>query len=138
MQLLRVVANFGADIDTQKQIYIHIIRAILEGSCVVWDRGLTKKNRRSLKIILPNLKYKQALKQLDIEDLQTRRTMITLRFSKLNQKSGKLTTLFKKSHKLHIMKTRNLQKYNTTANTNRYKRSPILHMKKILTNTIKN
>ena len=44
----------------------------------------------------------------------------------------------KKSHKLHIMKTRNFQKYNTTANTNRYKRSPILHMKKILNNIIKN
>ena len=91
-----------------------------------------------MKIILPDLKYKQALKQLNLEDLQTRRTSLTVRFAKLNQKSGILTALFKKSQQQHVMKTRNFPKYDTMANTNRYKRCPIIHMKKLLKNIMRN
>ena len=93
MQLLRKVASFGTDPEVLKLIYIQIIRVILEQSCQVWDGGLTIKNRRSLercqklslKIILPNIPYKEALKRLHLEDLQTRRTKICLKFGKLNQ-----------------------------------------------------
>ena len=85
MQLLRIVASFGTSKDIMKKIYMQIIRVILEGSCQVWDGGLSKLNRKNLervqkqclRIILPNLKYKEALKQLDLEDLQTRRTKRT-------------------------------------------------------------
>ena len=128
-----------------KQIYIQIIRVILEGSCPVWDGSLTSKNRKSLeriqkqclKIIHPNLNYKQTLKQLNIEDLQTRRTMLTLRFAKLNKNEGKLAPLFKMNSKVHNMKTRNFRKYNIKANTNRFMKSPILHMQKLLNNIMK-
>ena len=91
-----------------------------------------------MKIILPDLKYKQALKQLNIDDLQTRRTSLTVRFAKLNRNSGKLAALFKKSQKQHVMKTRSFPKYDTMTNTDRYKRSPILQMKKLLNNIIRN
>ena len=85
MQLLRVVASFGTEKEMLKQMYIQIIRVILEGSCPVWGGSLTSKNRKSLegiqkkclRIIHPNLNYGQAIKQLNIEDLQTRRTMLT-------------------------------------------------------------
>ena len=140
MQLLKIVASFGTNKDILKHIYIHIIRVILEGSCQVWDGSLTIKNRRSLervqkqclKIILPNLKYKEALKQLDINDLQTRRTELITRFAKLNQNDGKISHFFEKNYKIHNMKTRNARKYNVQGNTNRYLKSPILHMKRLL------
>ena len=108
----------------------------------MWDGGLSNKNRKSLeriqkqflKIIHPNLKYKQALKQLNMEDLQTRRTMLALRFAKLNKSDGKLAHLFKQNSRVHDMKTINFQKYNITANINRYMKSPILHMQRLFNN----
>ena len=119
---------------------MQIIRVILEGSCQVWDGGLSKLNRKNLqrvqkqclRIILPNLKYKEALKQLDLEDLQTRRTKLTEKFAKHNQKYGKLAKFFETNKKIHAMKTRNPRKYNVLGNTKRFMNSPILHMKRLI------
>ena len=105
VQLLRKVASFGTDTETMKLIYIHIIRVVLEGLCQVWNGGLTSKNRRALerwqkmclKVILPVLTYKEAMKRLNIEDLQKRRSKFTLKFAKLNSKEGKLSHLFEKN-----------------------------------------
>ena len=36
-------------------------------------------------IILPNYSYQEALKKLSLEDLQTRRTKLTLKFAKLHK-----------------------------------------------------
>ena len=146
MQLLRTVASFGTNTETLKHIYIHIIRVILEGSCQVWDGSLTIQNRKSLervqkqclKIISPKLKYKEALKQLNINDLQTRRTALVTRFAKLNQHDGKISHFFEQNDKIHNMKTRNARKYNVRGNTNIYLKSPILHMKRLLNSIIRN
>ena len=89
-------------------------------------------------IPLPKLRYKEALKQLDIEDLQTRRTKLVTRFAKLNKNYGKIAHLFEKNYKIHNMKTRNARKFIVKGNTNRYLNSPILHMKRLLNNIIKN
>ena len=140
MQLLRKVASFGTDPEVLKIIYIQIIRVILEQSCVVWDGALTTRNRRSLekcqklclKIILPNISYTEALKKLKIEDLQTRRTKLTLKFGQINRAEGKLSKLFKQNPKIHNMNTRFSQAYTTMANTKRYKNSPILNMQKLI------
>ena len=111
----------------------------------MWDGSLTSKNRKSLeriqkqclRIIHHNLNYKQALKQLNIEEMQTRRTMLTLRFAKLKKNEGKIAHLFIKNTKVHNMKTRNFRKYNITANTDNYMISPILHMQKLLNGIMK-
>ena len=142
MQLLRVVASFGTSKEIMKIIYVQIIRVILEGSCQVWDGGLSRKNIKSLecvqkqclRIISPNIKYKEALKQLDLVDLQTRRTELTKRFAKLNQNDGKLAKFFEKNNKVHNMKTRNTRKYNIKGNTKRFLNSPVLHMKRLINN----
>ena len=142
MQLLRKVASFGTSPQILRQIYIQIIRVILEGSCQVWDGGLTIKNRRSLErvqklclwTILPNKTYKEALRKLDIEDLQTRRTKLMLRFAKLNKTEGKLSHLFTPNRKIHNMETRYPEKYVTRANTDRFMKSPIIQMQKLLNN----
>ena len=56
--------------------------------------------------------------------------MLTVRFAKLNKNEGKIAHVIKKNTK--VMKTRNFQKYNITANTDRYMKSSILHMQKLL------
>ena len=137
---MRKVASFGTDPEVLKLIYIQIIRVILEQSCQVWDGGLTTKNRRSLercqklslKIILPNVPYKEALNRLHLDDLQTRRNRICLKFGKLNQNEGKLAHLFEPNPKIHSMKTRHSRIYTTMANTKRFQNSPIVMMQKLL------
>ena len=77
MQLLPKVASFGTSPQIMRQIYIRIIRVILEGSCQVWDGGLTSKNRRSLErvqklclwTILPNHTYKEAMSVIHGRDM---------------------------------------------------------------------
>ena len=106
----------------------------------MWDGGLTVKNRRSLErvqklclyTILPNHTYKQALKKLEIDDLQTRRTKLTLRFAKLNKAEGKLSHLFTQNRKTHNMKTRFPEQYVPQVNTLRFMKSPIIQMQTLL------
>ena len=83
-------------------------------------------------IILPNHTYKEALRKLDLEDLQTRRTKLTLRYAKLHKSDGKIGSLFKHNETVQTMNTRNSLKYISTANTNRFQKSPILHMQQLL------
>ena len=111
MQLLRKVASFGTDPHIMKTIYTQIIRVVLEGSCQVWAGSLTIKNKKALercqklclKIILPSKTYKEVMKTLDIEDLETRRTRITLRFAKNARHHQKLNTHLRNNPKTHKM-----------------------------------
>jgi hypothetical protein len=67
------------------QVYISIVRSVLEYACPVWHPGLTKLQcddieqiqRRCLKIIYPNLKYHEALKFANLDTLSDRRDAIT-------------------------------------------------------------
>ena len=143
LQLLRQVSSFGTDPMVMKLIYIQYIRVILEGSCQVWSGSLTFKNKRdleriqkiSLKIIFPNMTYKRAREVLNIETLEKRRTELTLRFAKNARNHPKLKHFFKLNPKTHDMKTRNPNIYSIEANTERYQKSPILYMKKLLNET---
>ena len=142
MQLLRKVASFGTDPLIMKTIYIQIIRVVLEGSCQVWAGSLTMENKKALercqrlclKIILPTKTYKEAMVLLSIEDLETRRHRITLKFAKNAKYHEKLSKLFKSNPKIHHMKTRKSKLYDCTAYTNRHMKSPILYMQKLLNN----
>ena len=140
MQLLRKVASFGTDPLIMKTIYIQIIRVVLEGSCQVWGGSLTTENKNALercqklclKIILPNKTYKEAMIFLQIDDLETRRKNITLKFAKNARYHEKLSKLFQTNPKSHKMKTRKSNRYNFTAFTDRYQKSPIIYMQKLL------
>ena len=71
---------------------------------------------------------------LSIEDLETRRHRITLKFAKNAKYHEKLSKLFKSNPKIHHMKTRKSKLYDCTAYTNRHMKSPILYMQKLLNN----
>ena len=115
MELLRRVAGFGAPVEDLKIIYILFVRSILEQSCTVWHSSLTEKNSSDLervqkfatKIILQERYkgYKNALAQLEIEDLKSRREALCLDFARKCTKHEKLKHMFPKNVKEHQMKT---------------------------------
>ena len=89
-----------------KTIYIRIIRVVLEESCQVWAGNLTMENKKALercqklclKIILPNKRYKEAMTSLSIEDFETRRKKITIKFAKNVRYHEKLSKPKSSSH----------------------------------------
>ena len=140
LQLLRVVASFGADTQVMKLIYMQYIRVILEGSCQVWSGALTVKNKRdlervqkiSLKIILPNMSYNQSLTHLNLETLEIRRKALTVRFAKNARNHPKLKHLFTPNSRIHTMQLRKQKTFIYQAYTRRYSNSPVVYMKKLL------
>ena len=149
MELLRRVAGFGTPVEDLKIIYILFVRSILEQSCVVWHSSLTEQNSSDLervqksatKIILQERfkNYKNALEQLEIEDLKSRREALCLDFAKKCTKHEKLKHLFPKNSKEHQMNTRNSEVYKVYhANTKRFQQSPIIFMQNLLNEDEKN
>ena len=92
MQLLFKAAKFTNSKEDLKMIYITYIRSVIEQSAVVWHSSLSVKNRKDLervqkaaiKVILgrKNTTYKDGLKFLKIDDLETRRKKLCLSFAK--------------------------------------------------------
>ena len=92
MQLLFKVAKFTNSKEDLKMIYTTYIRSVIEQSAVVWHSSLSAKNRKDLervqkaaiKVILGRkyTTYKDGLKLLKIDDLETRRKKLCLSFAK--------------------------------------------------------
>ena len=119
-----------ADVDTKSlvQFYCSCIRSILEYACQVFHSSLPRYlsddieqiQRRALRIILPGIKYKQALEHTGLESLFERREKLC---NKL------FTTIEKdKNHKLHDLlpplncqtyKLRRVRKYKMSFKTKR-------------------
>ena len=109
-------------------------------ACQVWSGGLTTRNKRdleriqkiALKIIVPSMKYKQALIYLNIEPLELRRKYLTLRFARNARNHLMLKHLFTLNQSKHRMKLRKQNIFINHANTARYMNSPTLYMQKLL------
>jgi hypothetical protein len=139
MALLRKVASFGTPIDDLKTIYILFIRSILEQSATVWHSSLSEENindlervqKSAIKVILQDKfkGYKQGLAQLGLEDLRSRRKNLCLDFARKCVKNPKLTHMFPKNPKSHIMNTRKNEIFKVHhANTGRYQDSAIIYI----------
>ena len=145
MQLLRTAGKMGASESDLKHIYIQFIRPILEGSCQVWSGSLTAQNmsdlnrcqKSAMKLIHKNyVNYKESLRYFKLDTLENRFKYITLNFARNAVTHPKLQHLFPKNVKTHNMKSRNMLVYqNTYANTERYRKSLILYMQKLLNET---
>ena len=143
MQLLNRAASFTKNTRDLKSIYLTYIRSILEQSAVVWHSSLSSKNRKDLervqktatKIILGKkyLNYQNALKTLNIDNLDKRRGKICLKFANNCLKNEKVKNLFPKSEQKHGMKLRKERKFKTNKNrTERYRKSAIPYMQELL------
>ena len=72
------------------------------------------------------------MKTLDIEDLETRRTRLTLTFAKNARYHQKLSKHQRNNPKTHKINTIKGNFYDCTANTDRYKKSQLLYMQNLL------
>ena len=124
-------------------VYKTFIRSVLEVSAVVWHSSLSNINtsdlervqKTALKVILKeNYKdYKSALSLLNLETLSERREILCLRFAKKCLKLQKFKNLFPLNKKLHSMSKRKGRKFlEIKANTERYRKSSIPYMIKLL------
>ena len=149
MELLRKVAGFTASIDDKKNIYILYIRSILEQSSVVWHSSLTQENcddlervqKCALRIILGKSfdNYEDALMKADLEPLKDRREALSKKLAVKSLENPKTKNIFPIRDKVHVMEKRNQEPFEVSfANTERFKRSSIPYMQRILNCELKN
>ena len=106
---------------------------------VLWHSSLSFKNRKRLetatKIILGRryVNYKNALKTLNLDNLDERRKIICLKFANNCLKNEKVKGLFPKNERTFKLKLRKERKFKTNK-TERYKKSTIPYMQELLNN----
>ena len=144
MKMIHVAAKFVNNDQDMVYLYKTFIRSILEYSAVVWHSSLSQNNisdieriqKTALKVILKEryTNYDSALKVLNLESLSKRREMLCLRFAKKSLKLQNFKKMFPLNNKkLHCMKQRREKKfYEKHANTERYMKSSIPYMQKLL------
>ena len=148
MKSLHIAKKFTSNVSELKQIYISKVRSHLEYGVNVWNSGLTKHQnfniervqKSAMKIIFGKhfKNYKSALKDLNLDSLETRRRKLNLSFAKKSLKLDNMCTLFPLKTSLHNMKKRNDIKYKVNhANTYRYKSSSVPHMQMLLNEDFK-
>ena len=112
-------------------------------SFVVWHNSLTQDNTNDLertqktfcKLVLKEKykDYENALNLLNIESLQKRREVLTLKFAKNGIKLNNLKDLLPEQENLRNIETRHQDKYKVNfANTDRLKNSSIISMQNLL------
>ena len=143
MQLLNRAASFTSDKLDLRSIYLTYVRSILDQSAVVWHSSLTAKNRRDLervqkaavRVILGQNyhTYKDGLKRLNLDNLNSRRGKICLKFAKNCLKNEKVKDIFIETKSKHKMKKRKVKKFKTKLiKTERYKKSAVPYMTNLL------
>ena len=143
MQLLNAASAFTNNRQELKDIYLTFVRSILEQSAVVWHSSLSVRNKTDLeriqkaavRVIIGNeySTYRNGLKSLKLDTLEKRREILCLRFAKNCLKHEKMKNLFPLNKTKHCMKKRKQRKFQTKQhNTNRYKKSALPYMRKLL------
>ena len=138
MLILQKLYSFKVQTSDLVHIYILYIRSILEQSCVVWHHSITDEEKSDLervqrvacKIILQENyeTYEQALEDLNLEPLSTRREILCLRFAKKCAKHEKAKELFPPN-----LDQRNRDKYMVQfARTSRLRDSAIPQLQRAL------
>ena len=104
MLLLKKIKSFGASPSDMVDLWKIYCRSILEQSAVVWGSSLSQKNKSDLertqksflKLILKNKykNYEDSLLLLNLENLETRRQSLSLKFAKDCIKYKKFGNMF--------------------------------------------
>ena len=145
MKMLHIASKFVMNKQDLVHIYKTYIRSRLEYSCTVWHNSLSKMNesdieriqKSALKLILKDKyeDYESSLKLLNLESLHERRNKLCLRFAKRCLKMQNFKKLFPVRKIKHDIMKRNSEKYLIkNMNTERYKKSAIPAMKRMLNN----
>ena len=143
MQLLNAAASFTSKKKDLKDIYLSFIRSIVEQSAVVWHSGLSSRNKKDLERVQKAVvrvimgksykTYNDSLKELQLDSLEKRRELLSLRFAKKCLNNEKMKNLFPMKKSKHKMEMRNYRKYKTKhINTKRFECSALPYMTKLL------
>ena len=140
--MLRRLKMLGADSTKLLDVFIKQVRSVLELAVPAWHPGLTvneaidieRVQRAALHIILGMnyTTYRAALKQLNLETLEARRTHLCENFTKKASKHPKHKNWFKTN--IRETKTRQPQpKYcPVVARTKRFEKSPLAYLTNLL------
>ena len=143
MRMLHIAAKFTRNREHLKHIYKTFIRSNLEFSSTVWHSGLSMADRQDLervqkaavKVILGKdyVNYEEALSELKLESLNTRRETMALKFVKNSLENKNFSKLFPVKEVKHGMKSRQSEKYVVKfSNTNRHKDSAVPYLQGLL------
>ena len=104
MKILSKLSEFRPKIEDMRIIYMTYIRSVLEQSCQVWHSSITEENSDDLERIQKNAmkiifgdkytNYENALNQLNIQDLKTRREDLCKKFAKSCISNEKMQKMF--------------------------------------------
>ena len=148
MQFLHRAKEFTNNKADLKKIYMLQVRSKLDQSAVVWHSGLKRKENKdlervqkaALRVILGEKynSYKDALNVMKMDSLEMRRHYLCLKFAKQCIKNEKLKKMFPKNQNKHRMEKRSGEKFLVNkAFTERYRRSAIPNMQRLLNNSEK-
>ena len=143
MVFIRKILSFGANRSEMVHLWKTYCRSVLEQSAVLWQGALTEHNRATLertqrtfvKLILGRKfeSYQKSLQVLDLPTLDQRRNILCLNFAKKCIMNKKLSHLFPLNKRNTNCITRKKNIYQIQfANTERYRKSPIIHMQRLL------
>jgi hypothetical protein len=117
------------------EVYTATIRSILEYACEVWGPAISNQlsdmvehiQFRALKIIFPDLSYREALNQANLETLHARRDQLCKKFFvEMTQSNHPLNYLLPKTTNKRILRSQ--RQYDLPkVRTNRLKHSPIFN-----------
>ena len=83
-------ASFTANKNDLRSIYLTYVIIILDKPAVVWHTNLTAKNRRDLERVQKYSTYENGLEELNLDNLNKRREIISLNFAKNYLKNDKV------------------------------------------------
>ena len=139
---LKRLKALGAANEDLKDVYIKQIRCILEYAAPVWHSSVTleestqieRVQKSALRIILGGsyYTYKNALQQMQLETLYSRRQRLCVKFARKCLKSNKFSHWFKTEDKETITRQRAQKFRSVYSRTMRYDKSPISYLTKLL------
>ena len=139
---LRRLKALGASHEDLKDVYIKQIRCILEYAAPVWHSSITAEDsiqiervqKSALRIILSGRYqlYKNALDQVQLDTLYSRRERLCMKFARKCVESKKICHWFKNDDRESITRQKNQKFRSVYCRTMRYDKSPLSYITRLL------
>ena len=140
--MLRRLKSHGAENVDLVDVYVKQIRSLLELAAPAWQGAITQSERLDLErvqkcalhIIMGEEyeSYRNALKQLNLEDLESRRKKLCLKFGKKAERHDKHSKWFKPNNEYVNTRQEKYKYCEVKSSHKRFKTSPISYLTSLL------
>ena len=140
--MLRRLKNLGANQVDLVDVYCKQIRSILELAAPAWQSSVTLTEKQDIERIQKSachiiqgsdyISYRNSLKALKLEPLETRRIKLSLKFALKAEKHQKFKKWFKPTPTTHKTRLEKTKYCNVRANHTRFVKSPISYLTSML------